>query len=348
MTESQTTVAPLLAKRPADKPLKRHSRERFLAPLLLSPSIIALLVFVYGFIGTTIYISMSQWNTARISWALEDPFYKSFQKLFLDRRFQGDLRNTLVFTVFFLFLAIVSGLILAILLDRHVIGRPFFRNVFLFPYALSFIVTGVAWRWIFNPATGVNLLFDTIGLNRLLVWLGYEPFKPGWITDSSVILQINGFVDMIPGGDYVKTNMGIPVAIIPVTIAATWQLAGFAMAMYLAGLGTISNEVREAAELDGASTYQVYRHIVIPLLTPITVSTMIILGHVSLKIYDLIVAMTGGNPKPYLTDMPGIYVVEQSFKAQKYNLGASAAVVMLILVTLVIVPYLRRTLKELH
>jgi glucose/mannose transport system permease protein len=136
------------------------------------------------------------------------------------------------------------------------------------------------------------------------------------------------------------------MALLPVMIAATWQLSGFAMAMYLAGLGTISNDIREAASLDGASTWQIYRHIIIPLLRPITVSTLIILGHVSLKIFDLIYAMSGSGPG-FATDVPGIFVFEQTFRATRYNLGAAASIVMLLLVSLVIVPYLARTLKEL-
>jgi glucose/mannose transport system permease protein len=133
---------------------------------------------------------------------------------------------------------------------------------------------------------------------------------------------------------------------IPVVIAAAWQLSGFAMAMYLAGLGTIPQELKEAAQLDGATTWQVYRHIIIPLLTPITVSIVIILGHVSLKIFDLIFAMSGKGPG-FATDVPGIFIFDKTFGAQQYNIGAAASVVMLLLVSIVIVPYLARTLKEL-
>jgi glucose/mannose transport system permease protein len=133
---------------------------------------------------------------------------------------------------------------------------------------------------------------------------------------------------------------------IPVVIAAAWQLSGFAMAMYLAGLGTISHDIREAAQLDGASSWRIYRDIVIPLLRPITISILIILGHVSLKIFDLIFAMSGSGPG-FATDVPGIFVYEQTFRATRYNLGAAASIVMLLLVSIVIVPYLARTLKEL-
>nr|MBA2777267.1 sugar ABC transporter permease [Chloroflexia bacterium] len=149
----------------------------------------------------------------------------------------------------------------------------------------------------------------------------------------------------IPMPEAIRSQIGLPIAMLPVIIAAIWQLSGFAMAMYLAGLGTISNDIREAAALDGASTWQTYRHIVIPLLKPITISTLIILGHISLKIFDLIFAMSGKGPG-FATDVPGIFVYEQSFGANRYNLGAAASVIMLILISLVMVPYLARSMKD--
>ncbi len=321
-------------------PSRRRLGERWLSPLMLAPSVIALIVFIYGFIGMTFWISISNWRKAGpMDLSVTDPWWGIYDRLFNDRRFQIDLRNTVIFTILFLLLAVGVGLLLAILLDRHIFGGSVFRNIFLFPYALSFIVTGVSWRWIFNPESGINLLFDHLGLNWLLRQLGLGPLHPGWLTNASV------FGDL-PVPDAIKAQIGFPAALWPVVIAAVWQLSGFAMAMYLAGLGTISNEVREAASLDGASTWRLYRDIIIPLLKPITVSTLIILGHVSLKIFDLIFAMSGTGPG-FATDVPGIYMFEQTFKATRYNLGAAASVVMLVLVSIVIIPYLARTMKEL-
>jgi glucose/mannose transport system permease protein len=325
----------------------RLSRERWLPPLILTPSLIAVFVFVYGFIGATVWVSLSNWGTLKEDWSIRHPFGRTYQVLFDTPRFQTDLRNTVVFTVMFLMASVIGGLVLAILLDQHVFGNTLFRNIFLFPYALSFIVTGVAWRWIFNPETGINLLFQQLGVNAVLEKMGAGPLKPGWLTDPAVVFQVNGALERVfPFADGINTKLGIPLAMIPVTIAAAWQLSGFAMAMYLAGLGTIPQELREAAQLDGASTWQIYRHIIIPLLTPITISVMIILGHVSLKIFDLIYAMSGKGPG-FATDVPGIFMFDKTFGATQYNLGAAASVVMLILVSLVIVPYLARTLKEL-
>jgi len=326
---------------------RRHfAFERALPVVILAPSLLAVTIFVYVFICLTFYVSISNWGTLKINLSVKQPLLSLYAEMFAMPRFQADLRNTLVFTVLFLLFAVGGGLLLAILLENAGFGRPFFRNVFLFSYALSFIVTGVAWRWIFNPETGLNLLFNVLGINKLLAVFGAAPLKPGWLTDPTIALSINDLLTrVIPGAQNLPIKLGIPVAIIPVVIAATWQLSGFAMAMYLAGLGTIPNEVREAARIDGAGEWQVYRHVIIPMLHPITVSTMIILGHVSLKIFDLIFAMSGVGPG-FATDVPGIFVFEQTFKATRYNLGAAASVVMLILVSAVIVPYLARSLRE--
>ncbi len=324
---------------PASTGRPQRGFERWLSPVLLSPSIVAILVFVYGFIGMSVWVSISNWRSAKMDLSVSDPMLAVYQRLFGMTRFQIDLRNTMIFTVFFLVLAVGLGLVLALVLDQHIPAGAFFRNVFLFPYALSFIVTGVSWRWIFNPDSGINLLLDYLGLNWLLDKIGLGPFHPAWLTNPNVMGDI-------PLGDFIKAQIGFPMALLPVIIAATWQLSGFAMAMYLAGLGTISNDLREAAQLDGASTWDIYRDVIIPLLRPITISTLIILGHVSLKIFDLIYAMSGSGPG-FATDVPGIFVFEQTFRATRYNLGAAASIIMLLLVSVVIVPYLARSMKEL-
>lgn len=316
--------------------------------LVLLPSLLAIAIFVYGFIGITIYISLSNWRTLKPDLSIRQPPFQTYSDLFGTPRFQSDLRNTLVFTVLFIALSVVVGLGLAILIDqnRKLFAIPFFRNVYLFPYALSFVVTGVVWRWIFNPETGINLFFNIFGINSLLVKLGGTPLKPGWITDPSVVLQVNSLLArVIPGIGDVSIKLGVPVALIPVALAASWQLSGFVMATYLGGMATISDEVREAARVDGATEWQVYRRIIIPMLTPVTVSVLVILLHVSLKIFDLVFTMTGVGPG-FATDMPAIFVFETMFRATRYNLAAAAAVVMLIVSALIIVPYLVRSLRR--
>jgi len=322
---------------PSPRPPRRIA-ERWLSPLILSPSLIAVFIFVYGFIGMTLWVSISNWRSPKRDLSIIEPLWSTYQRLFQTTRFQIDIRNTIIFTIVFLLASVGVGLLLALLLDGALPARALIRNIFLFPYALSFVVTGVAWRWIFNPDAGVNKLFEITRINRMLELINVGPIRQSWLTSASIL----GDLPMI---DAVKAQIGLPVAMLPVIIAAVWQLSGFAMAMYLAGLGTISADIREAAALDGASTWQTYRHIIIPLLKPITISTLVILGHISLKIFDLVFAMSGKGPG-FATDVPGIFVYEQTFSATRYNLGAAASIVMLVLVSMVMVPYLARSLKD--
>jgi glucose/mannose transport system permease protein len=334
------------SQRPAQSGRKRFSSDRILPPLILLPSMAAIVTFVYVFILITVWVSLSRWGTLRTDWHLRDPLFFTYQQMFAMPRWHADLRNVFIFTILFLSASLGFGLLLALLLDRRLLGHTVLRNIFLFPYALSFIVTGIVWRWIFNPETGINLLFDGLGLNKWLVSIGAAPFRPGWTTDPSVLFSINNALGHVfPDAQKLSVHLGIPIALIPVVVAASWQLTGFAMSMYIAGLSTVPNDLREAARIDGATEFQVYTKVIMPLLYPVTVSTAIILGHVSLKIFDLIFAMTGVGPG-FATDVPGIFVFDMTFKATRYNLGAAASIVMLLLVALVIVPYLWRSLRK--
>ena len=327
-------------------PQRRFHSECLHAILLVVPSLVSVAIFVYLFIGMTFYFSISNWRSLKRDLSIREPFYQTYVEMFSMPRFQTDLRNTLVFTVLFMAMAIGLGLILAIFLDRNVKGSAIFRNVYLFPYALSFVVTGVAWRWIFNPETGINLFFNIFGVNKLLAFLGFEALKPGWITDPNIWFNINGALATIwPAAADFQVKLGIPAALIPVAIAATWQLSGFVMATYLGGMATIPESVHEAARIDGTSEWQIYWHVIIPMLKPVTISVAVILLHVSLKIFDLVFTMSGVGPG-FATDVPAIFVFEMTFKATRYNLGAAASVVMLVFVGVVIIPYLLRSLRK--
>lgn len=333
----------------AEAPRRARFRLRnFDSFLVLLPSLIAILIFVYGFIGVTFYISLSNWRTPKPDTSIRQPLFQTYSDLFSTFRFQSDLRNTVVFTILFISLSVLIGLGLAILIDHNLklFAVPLFRNVFLFPYALSFVVTGVVWRWLFNPETGINLFFNILGINSLLERFGYPPIKPGWITDPTVALQVNdALAKVIPFVGNISTKLGIPMALIPVALAATWQLSGFVMATYLGGMSTISEEIREAAKVDGASDWQVYRKIIIPMVKPVTISVTVILLHVSLKIFDLVFTMTGVGPG-FATDMPAIYVFETMFRASRYNLASAASIVMFIVAGIIVIPYLVRNLRS--
>jgi glucose/mannose transport system permease protein len=312
------------------------TRHRFQL-LALGPSLLLLFIFVYGFIVYTFRVSLSKWQGIAPNLELEKPLGDTYRVLLETPRFQADLRNTVVFTILFLALAVIAGLVLAVLVHDTLVGRGFFRSIFLFPYALSFIVTGVVWRWIFTPSTGANLILDALGVEH----------KPKWITDPTVAGDVSSALErVIPGGDFIQVKLGIPLAIIPVVIAASWQLAGFAMANFLAALSAVPEELREAASLDGANWWQYQRRIVLPLLWPMVIAVGIILAHVSLKSFDLVYAMAGQGPG-FATDVPGIFVFEQMFRALRWNYGAGASMIMFVLVTAIVLPYLyRRNLKE--
>lgn len=291
------------------------SKDYITAIAFLIPSIILIAIFVYGFISWTGYVSLSNYNTIVPDFSFAG--LKNYLYLFNDFRFQADLRNTLFFTILFIGLVIILGLGLAVLLDQHLKGESVFRNIFLFPMALSFIVTGVVWQWLLHPSTGFNQLLAIFNI------------EPKWYTDTTILA----------GFKWGSIEFGLPVAIIAVVIAAVWQMTGFSLAMYIAGLRGIPEELREAARIDGATEFQVYRKIILPMLMPITMSVVIIMAHISLKIFDLIYAMTGSGAN-FVTDVPGLYMFETTFRGNYYANGAAIAIIMLLLVAVFIVPYL--------
>jgi glucose/mannose transport system permease protein len=321
----------------------RHiSRDRVLSLLIISPSVVLIGIFVYGFIAFTGLSSLSKWDSLTPDFTFVG--LRNYQKLFTIDRFLADLRNTVTFTLLFLGACLILGLFLAILLDQRVKGEGVFRSIFLFPMAISYIVTGVVWRWLLNPGTaqtgssGVNLLFEKVGL-PFLRW--------GWFTDPTIVRilpdsavgQILARIGLV---GLTSQYVGISLAMISVVIAATWQMSGYTMAMYLAGLRAIPDELREAARVDGASEVQIYRHIIMPLLTPITLSAVIILGHMSLKIFDLVVSMTGPGPA-FATDVPAFFMFDTTFRGNNFAQGAAIAILLLIVVAVLVVPYLIST-----
>lgn len=325
--------------------MRRLSWERVTAILLITPSALAVAVFVYGFIAFTVYASFSNWDSLVPDFSLAG--FNNYQKLFANQRFQIDLRNTVSFTVLFLIACLGLGLTLALLLDQRIRGEGLFRSIYLFPMAISFIVTGVVWRWLLSPgseemgSTGVNLLFDKMGLGFL---------KWGWFTDPIVWhippdSGVGQFLQQIGLGWLASPMFGISAGVVSLVLAATWQMSGYTMAMYLAGLRGIPDELREAARVDGASEWQILWHVILPLLRPITLSVIIILGHISLKIYDLVVAMTGPGIG-FSTDVPAFYMWDTTFRGNHFARGSAIAIVLLLMVAVLIIPYLVWTTRS--
>ena len=281
--------------------------------LLILPSIIAVGIFVYGFIAWSMRVSFSKWKGLTPDYTFVG--LRNYLDLFADPRFHVDIRNTVVFTVVFVLGALAIGLFLAILLDQRLPGEAFFRSLFLFPMAISFIVTGVIWRWLMNPAltadrlSGYNLLFHNLGLDFLINQWHLTP------------------------------NYGMAA----IALTAIWQMSGYTMALYLGGLRAVPEELREAARVDGASELQIYWRIILPLLWPVTLSAVIILGHISLKVFDLIIAVAG---KQLALDVPSIYMWQTTFDGLFYGRGASIGILLLISVAVLIIPYLYYSLRS--
>ncbi|TCZ75786.1 sugar ABC transporter permease [Paenibacillus albiflavus] len=311
----------------AIKPKPHKFKVSKLIPILMIlPSLIAIAIFVYGFIGWTGYVSLSNWNT--LVKDLSFAGLSNFKFLFEDFRFQSDLRNTLMFTILFIAATTLIGMWLAVMVDKKIRAETLFRNIFIFPMALSFVVTGVVWQWILSPSTGINLILK--GLFGLT-----DDQVPAWYTST----------DIVPSIPWGQIDFGLPIAIIAVAIATVWQMSGFTMAMYLAGLRAIPEELREAARIDGATERQVFAKIILPQLTPVTVSVFIILGHISLKIFDLIFAMTGPGAM-FVTDVPGVFMFETTFRGNHYAQGAAISMLMLGFVSILIIPYIWSSFRK--
>jgi len=216
-----------------------------------------------------------------------------------------------VFGFLYIVICGVLGLFLAILLDQKIRGEGFLRTTYLYPMALSFIVTGTAWKWFLNPG---------LGLEKSMHAWGFESFKFDWLINPDM-------------------------AIYTIVIAGVWQSSGFVMAMFLAGLRGIDSEQLKAAQLDGASTFQIYWRIIIPQLRAVYLSAFVVLAHMAIKSYDLVVALTGGGPGRS-TEMPATFMYSYTFTRNQMGIGAASAMIMLFTIAAIIVPYLYAETRE--
>ncbi|WP_188968449.1 carbohydrate ABC transporter permease [Deinococcus aerolatus] len=359
------------------------SKDRLWAVAVLAPSVILIGIFVYYFIGRTVYVSLTDWGNDPAQALALDPIirwvglqnYSELFSGFLQGRFRQELVNTLFFTVFFILGCLGLGLGLALILDRNPRGEGLWRTIFLFPMSLSFIVTGTIWRWMLQPQGGVNQAPTLLGAPpSTFAWLSSNDsvLKFDWNTLPLITASVVGVVLLFLAvgaareGNRVRTLVaavcaalligwavfvgpnvkllaapelhGFNLAMIGIIIAAVWQMSGYTMALYLAGLRGIPEELREAAKVDGARDAQMYRFVIFPLLSPITLSAMIILGHISLKIFDLVYAMAG--PDNIAASVPALNMYLTSFRQNQFALGAAIGTILLILVAFVIVPYL--------
>jgi len=265
------------------------------------------MVFIYGFILWTAWISLTR---SGLLPRYELAGFLQYVKLFQNDRWWVASRNLAIFGGLFVFFCIVFGLLLAILLDQRIRAEGALRTLYLYPMALSFIVTGTAWRWMLNPG---------LGLERLVRQMGFETFTFDWLVNSKM-------------------------AIYTIVIAGVWQSTGFVMALFLAGLRSIDDSIIRAAQVDGASLPRIYWRIIIPSMRAVFFSAVIILFHIAIKSFDLVMVLTRGGPG-YSSDLPATFMYTFAFTRNRLGFGAASAMMMFMAVMAIIIPYLYSELR---
>ncbi len=286
----------------------RDHVQRWIPRLVLAPSFLLVLLFVYGFIAYTGYLSMTD---SRMLPSYGWVGLENYEKLFKLRHWDTALKNLAIFGILYIVISSALGLFLAILLDQKIRAEGFIRPIYLYPMALSFIVTGTAWKWFLDPGVGIE--------NTMHAW-GWTSFHFDWIKNRDF-------------------------AIYTVVMAAVWQSSGFVMAMFLAGLRGVDSEIIKAAQIDGASGFTIYRRIIIPLMRPVFLSAFVVLAHLAIKAYDLVIALTGGGPGR-ATELPATFMYSYTFTRNQMGIGASSAIIMLIMIFSIIVPYVYSELRS--
>ena len=281
--------------------------EKQLPKLVLAPSFVAILIFVYGFIGWTAWISFTK---SKLLPRYDIVGLIQYDRLFVSPRWDVAFSNLFIFGFLFIVISMLLGLLLAILLDQKIRTEGIIRTIYLYPMALSLIVTGTAWKWILNPG---------LGLEAMLRSWGWESFSFNWLVDPNM-------------------------AIYTVVIAGVWQASGFVMALFLAGLRSVDDEIIKAAQVDGIPTWRIYLSIILPSMAAIFLSAFIVLAHLSIKSFDLVVALTGGGPG-YATDLPATYMYTMAFSRGDIGQAASSAMIMMAVVFAIVVPYLYSELR---
>ena len=286
-------------------PTRSHPlRERLsamLPQLVLAPSLVATFVYVFVFCGWTIWISLSN-STLMPDYSLVG--FHHYAELWSNRRWSIAYNNLFLFSSLYVVGTMAIGLTLAILIDQRVRAEALWRTIYLYPLAVSFVVTGTVWRWLLSPSTGIESVIHQ---------LGWASFKFDWLIQREM-------------------------AIYTVVITGVWQASGFVMALFLAGLRSVDPDLIKAAQIDGANMPRIYRRIILPAIGPIFIAVLVVLLQFAIKTFDLVIALTGGGPG-IATTVPAIYVYDLMFQRGQMAQGAAAAIMILLALSLVLVPY---------
>ena len=265
-------------------------------PMMLT----ALFVFVGGTAWTVTYSFTKSGLLPKLKWV----GFAQYDRLWNTKKWLVAIENLAIYGICMLILMFLIGFILAALIDQKVRFENTFRTVILYPYAMSFVVTGLVWQWILNPE---------FGLERIVRDLGWESFEFNPLYNSEI-------------------------AIFGVLIAGLWQGSGLVMVLMLAGLRGIDQEIWKAARIDGIPTWKTYVLVIIPMMRPVFITTLVIVTAGIVKVYDLIVAQTSGGPG-ISTEVPAKYVYDAMFTAQNLGQGFAASTMMLLTVVIVVIPW---------
>ncbi len=265
----------------------------------LVPTILLCLIGYYGSIAWTVGMSFTTSGVLPNSdWA----GLAQYERLWSEPRWHTSFGNMFIFGGFYIGGCLAFGTLLAIAVDQGVRGRTFLQTVFLYPIALSFIVTGLIWQWFLNPTTGLQDFVRT---------LGWESFTFDWLSDPDR-------------------------AVYTLVLAGVWHSSGLVMAIIYAGLGSIDNEIWRAGRVDGVPGWRMYIWVILPMLAPVLLVCVVLLAMNVVKSYELVIAMTGGGPG-YATDLPAKFVVDNLFTRANIGLASAAAVVMLLTILAILV-----------
>jgi len=279
----------------------------WLPRLVVAPGFVVSLLFIYGLMVWNGYLSLS---ASRILPNYEFVGLQQYQALWASDRFRVAMTNMGLFGFLFIGGSMAIGVLLAVLLDQKIRAEGVLRTIYLYPMAISMIVTGTAWKWILNPG---------LGIEHLLHQWGFTGFQFDWLVQQDK-------------------------AIYCVVMAGIWQSAGFVMALFLAGLRGMDESIIQAAQVDGASLPRIYWRIILPSLRPVFFSTLMVVAHMAIKSFDLVMALTAGGPG-YATDLPATFMYATAFTRGQIGVGAASATVMLATVAAIVVPYLYSELR---
>lgn len=287
--------------------MKSRATRHWAAHLSLLP---AWLVVVFAYVGTILWTIRISFTSSKVLPTYDFAGFKQYDRLFTTERWTISVENIAIFGLIFIIGCLALGFLLAVFLDQNIRGESLFRTIFLYPYAMSLIVTGLVWQWVLNP---------TLGIQQAVRNWGFEGFVFDWIVRGDRAIYLVAF-------------------------AGIWQSAGLVMAILLAGLRGVDADLWKAARVDGIPAWRIYLHIVIPILGPMFATATVLLATTVVRVYDLVVAMTRGGPG-VTTEVPAKFVIDYLFERQNIGLATAAASVMFVAVLILLGPWLYRQMQ---